>query len=369
MSAAEVLFKTVGPGVLCGITFPEWVKMLRQERATISPACFPRALSITAQSLQNSFLRLFESRPERALPSVTIQPPVFILGHWRSGTTFLHDLLTQDEQFGFPTTYQTSFPLTFLCSESWNAPLLDRLIPTHRPMDKMELGMASPQEDEFALCCLTRLSPWMAWVFPRQKARYIKFLSFRDAIPAQITQWKNAFIYFLKKVQLHDPRPLILKSPPHTARIKLLLQMFPDARFVHIHRHPFEVFQSSRHLFSTIVKWHRLQVDDGHDLNDWILQQYTEMHDCFFQDWPLIPSGQAVELNFASLERDPLGQLQKIYHALNFQGFETMKQKAEQLLHSRRHYQKNSHPALSPTEKKMVFNAWNRSFSHWQYAQ
>ena len=34
---------------------------------------------------------------------------------------------------------------------------------------------------------------------------------------------------------------MVLKSPVHVARVKLLLAMFPDAKFVYGHRHPLEV--------------------------------------------------------------------------------------------------------------------------------
>ena len=40
--------------------------------------------------------------------------PVFILGHWRSGTTLLHGLMAQDDQFAYPRIYQVSNPHSFL---------------------------------------------------------------------------------------------------------------------------------------------------------------------------------------------------------------------------------------------------------------
>ena len=37
------------------------------------------------------------------------------------------------------------------------------------------------------------------------------------------------------------PRPLLIKSPVHTARLRIWLKLFPNAKFVYIHRHPIEV--------------------------------------------------------------------------------------------------------------------------------
>src|SRR5260370_39855239 len=34
-----------------------------------------------------------------------VQPPIFILGHWRSRPTFLHELLGQDPRHRLPNTY------------------------------------------------------------------------------------------------------------------------------------------------------------------------------------------------------------------------------------------------------------------------
>src|SRR5437899_11077712 len=118
-------------------------------------------------------------------------------------------------------------------------------MPRCRPMEDMEMSLASPQEEEFAMCASTWKSPCMGCVFPRQREQFAKYLTFRGVAPTEIEEWRTAFDYFLRKLQLHEKRPFILKSPPHTARIPLLLEMFPAAKFVHIHRDPVAVFQSS----------------------------------------------------------------------------------------------------------------------------
>ena len=37
-------------------------------------------------------------------------PPVFIIGHWRSGTTYLHQLMVMDKRFAYPNTYDCMAP-------------------------------------------------------------------------------------------------------------------------------------------------------------------------------------------------------------------------------------------------------------------
>ena len=105
-----------------------------------------------------------------------------------------------------------------------------------------------PNEDEFATCAASLMSPYMLWSFPRCQARYERYLTFRDVPDAEVARWKNTLLRFVKKLTLKQDRPLLLKSPPHTCRIKLLLELFPDARFLHIHRDPYTVFQSTKHM-------------------------------------------------------------------------------------------------------------------------
>ena len=108
------------------------------------------------------------------------RPPLFILGHYRSGTTHLHNLLALDPQFAAPTFFQVLNPHTFLTTERWAAPVADRLVVRRRYQDEMALGAGVPSEDEFALCTMTGLSPYMGWYFPGDGlSDYDRYLTFR----------------------------------------------------------------------------------------------------------------------------------------------------------------------------------------------
>src|ERR1700678_3980419 len=120
-----------------------------------------------------------------------------------------------------PPFFQTLNPHTFLSSERWVAPVADRLIARRRYQDEMALGVGMPSEDEFATCTMTGLSPYVGWCFPEDGAGYDRYLTFRDAQESEIDRWKRALTMFLKKLTLRHERPLVLKSPPHTARIRL----------------------------------------------------------------------------------------------------------------------------------------------------
>jgi hypothetical protein len=368
MGWRDTLLTNFGPGLLAGITLRDWLRLLRDNRFGIIPSRLPRAMMITGQSIGNSLSGWYETRRYAAsLEGVTIPPPLFVLGHWRSGTTHLHNLLSVDERFAFPNNYQSLFPRTFLSTEAVHARMISWFFPKQRPMDNMEWNLQSPQEDEFALCVSSFKSPYLGWVFPRQRDHYDRYLTFRGVPDSEITQWREAFTLFLKKLTWKYQRPLILKSPPHTCRIKLLLQLFPRAKFVHIHRDPYAVFQSSRHLFQLCDVCESLQRPPQDDLDDWILRQYHEMYDAFFEERALIPEGHFHEVCFEELEADPVEQVRNTYEALGLPEFSQVEPVLRQYVGSISGYKKNEFPELPAELRAHIAEEWRQSFLEWGY--
>ena len=218
MAWRETILRTFGPGLLGGITVDHWVKLLRDNHFAVSPTCLNRAMAISLHSLQNSIYRRYEQwRYGPKLKDVAVQPPLFLLGHWRNGTTHLHNLMTVDERFAFANNYQVFYPHSFLSTEASASRLLAFFMPKRRPMDNVEWNLQSPQEDEFALCIASGKSPCMGWVFPRRQEHYDQYLTFRGVPPAEVACWQEAFRLFLKKLTWKYGRPLVLKSPPTPA--------------------------------------------------------------------------------------------------------------------------------------------------------
>ncbi len=369
MAWRETLLQSFGPGLLGGITIGKWVQLLIENRFSVSPSCWPRALTISLMSVPTSLLHWAdEIRFGRQLSEVTVPPPVFVLGHWRHGTTHLHNLLTIDQRFSFPNNYQCLFPNSFLTAEKLHSKAIDFFLPRQRPMDNVEWRMASPQEDEFAMCVTTFKSPCMGWVFPRQRDHYDKYLTMRDFSAGEVAEWKEAFLLFLKKLALLSRRPLILKSPPHTARIRLLLEMFPDARFVHIHRNPYDVFHSTRKTLKAVAEFHRLQrAPAAADVDDRILRTYRTMYDVYFEERGAIPEGQFCEVGFEQLEQDPIGQIRGIYKALQLPDFSEVHSEVQSYVSSIADYRKNSFPDLPEALRQRIAEDWQRSFQEWGY--
>jgi omega-hydroxy-beta-dihydromenaquinone-9 sulfotransferase len=362
---------SLGHNYLAGITAGDWWRLLAANHFAVDPAYWHRAAFITASSVINSFYRWREKRcfgPAIAKVEIT-KPPLFILGHWRSGTTHLHNLLALDtDQFAFANTYQVVNPHTFLTTEEANTRRFAFLVPNKRPMDNMALSFQTPQEDEFALLLGCFHSLYLGITFPRRETAYSKYLTFRGVSVDEIAEWKAAFLEFAKKLTFKYDRMLLFKSPPHTARIKLLLELFPEARFVHIHREPYTVFRSTQHFFDTAIWYTYLQRPNRALVDSGIVDRYTLLYDAFFQERGLIPAGRYHEMSFEELERHPIEQMRVLYERLGLANFERVESKMRAYLDSLTGYKKNEFGELPPPLKDAVAKAWRRSFEEWGYA-
>lgn len=369
LSWRERFLIACGPGVLAGITLIDWLKLLRENRFSVDFPYFPRAIATTFAAAANSVFAWYEKwRYGRKWKDVAVPPPLFVLGHWRSGTTHLHYLLGLDDRFACPNFYQVIYPHTFLSTEKKLSGLTAFLLPEYRAYDQVRLDLQVPCEDEFAMCVWGFMSLYLTGVFPRRTAHYDQFLTFRNAPPEAVEEWKSIMRLFLQKLTFQYGKPLILKSPAHTGRIKLLLEMFPDARFVHIHRDPYAVFQSSLHTFKTGLPFGRLQRTDKVDWSGRIIRQYKELYTAFFEERGLIAADHFHELAFEALEKDPIVEMRKLYEALGLPEFAKVESGLRTSVDSLSGYRKNTFPELAPEVRHRIADEWRRCFEEWGYA-
>lgn len=131
-----------------------------------------RILSPLAAVQDNKYQKLLAEKPLE-------NDPLFILGHWRSGTTFVHNIFAQDKHFGYTTTYQTVFPHLMMFGQPMFKKTMGWLMPDKRPTDNMELAPDLPQEEEFALSNMMPYSYYDFWYFPKRMMEYCdRFLTF-----------------------------------------------------------------------------------------------------------------------------------------------------------------------------------------------
>lgn len=372
MPIREAILRSIGTNMLSGITLGNWLRMLRDNRFAIDPRFWPRALLITLSSVPNSFVALAEQRRyARALESTKIQTPVFILGTWRSGTTHLHNLLSLDNRFGFPNVYQVTYPRTFLLTERTTAWFMNLCSPKQRPQDAVKIGAYEPQEDDFAMCSLSGQANLLGWAYPRNAPFYDRYATMENLSEEELTRWKAGYELFLKKLSYKFDRPLVLKSPANTGRVKTLLELFPDARFVHINRNPYDIFRSTKHTLHKAGPWWQLQNRNYHDdegIDAQVLEMVKTLYDRYFEQRSLIPSGRLHDMAFTDLERDPVGQIRKTYESLGLPDFAEVEPRLTGYVNSLAGYKKNSFSDLPDGLRKRVHQAWRPYFDAWGYA-
>ncbi len=301
------------------------------------------ALSISFISLANSVMAATSEKiyRKRTIATRIEQPPLFVIGHWRTGTTWLHELLVRDNRFTFPTTYQCMAPHHFLLTEKWLSPLVDWTMPSKRPMDDMPVGTSRPQEDEFALMNLGLGSPYLEWAFPNRNLRYDEYLSLQGLDPKIKDHWKSSFEYFVKQLNLNSPKRVVLKSPTHTARVATLLEIFPDARFVHVVRNPLKFIPSMIRMWTRMTDAMSLQIRRDPISVDRILDVFRQMYDQFEKDRSLIPSEHFFEVRYEDLVAQPLTQMELIYQKLGLGDFESARPAIAESLASGSGYKTN----------------------------
>lgn len=354
-----------------GMTANAWWNLLKKNDFRVSPVCLPQVITVTLFSPVNSLLGLIsELRYKRAIEAAKdIEPPVFIIGHWRSGTTYLHDLMACDPEFGYPTTYECLMPNHFLLTESLSRLWFGLFLPKTRPPDNVEVGFDKPQEDEFALCNMGLPSPLLSMAVPRKGPVDLEYLDLKSLAPERKQGWVDGFLWFIRRVAFRQNKRLVLKSPTHTARIETLLKLFPDARFIYISRNPYSIFPSTVHLWKSMNSTQGLQnpANDDPWLEDYVLDTFMHMFNRYEEDRKLIPHGQLAEITYEDLVRDPRGSLQRLYEELDLGDFERTRANVEAYLDNTRDYKTNDYE-LSDSQRDRIAERWAPYFEKFGYS-
>jgi hypothetical protein len=279
-----------------------WFPLLVRNRFAVSPRRVGMAVLLSGLTLFNLLFALIQTVFfRRRIGRTKIQEhPIFVIGHWRSGTTLLHELLVLDARHTYADTYDCFAPNHFLVSGWLIRPCLRFLLPARRPIDNMAAGWDHPQEDEFALCNMGVPSTYLTAAFPNCPPQYPEYLDLRHVPAAALQRWKDSLAWFLTCLTVRRPKRIVLKSPPHTCRIKVLLEMFPNAKFVHIVRDPYIIFPSTINLWKRLYRDEGLQVPTYEGLEEHVFHTLNRMYDAFEQDRRLIEAVRpAIEQYFA----------------------------------------------------------------------
>jgi len=341
-------------------------RRLWRHRQAIAFSQSAKVLHIMSWGLVTSALDRLQ-RMTIAPPGQELPAPLFAIGHWRSGTTLLHELLCLDERYGYPNNHACMNPHHFLISGKGMRMMPAGTAKYRRPMDEMTMGMDSPQEDEFALLALGAPSPYEAFIFPHAMMQLWRYCDISALSRQEQDRWSEVFMRFLRLVSLENKgRRLVLKSPTHTYRINMLLKLFPRAQFVHIVRNPYAVFASTLRMLRAMFALYALTPVDDNLLEDFVIQNGILMESCLARDLPLLSNASFVQLRHEDLVQEPEQMIKLVYDKLGLEGSAELQERVALYFRQRNDYRASGNK-LDQRQRALVAGAWESIFKKYGY--
>ncbi|SPM33211.1 sulfotransferase family protein [Mycobacterium rhizamassiliense] len=353
--------------VWIGCNFSAWARLLIRNRFAVHPSRWHYAVLYTFVSVGNSALGLLQRLVfgRRVANTVMAEAPIFVIGHWRTGTTLLHELLVLDERFVGPTGFECVAPQHFLLTERF-APLAGFMVSKHRAMDNMDSSLYHPQEDEFVWVMQGQPSPYLTLAFPNRPPEHERYLDLEQLTPQELAAWKRPLLRFVAQLYFRHRKTVVLKNPNHSFRIKVLLDVFPQAKFVHIVRDPYVVYPSSIHLLKSLSRVHSLQRPTFEGLDERVLETYVDLYRKVDEGRELVDPSRFYELRYEDLIADPEGQLGRLYEHLELGQFEQYLPRLREYLADHQDYRTNSYE-LTAAQRAAVDENWGAVIDRYGY--
>jgi omega-hydroxy-beta-dihydromenaquinone-9 sulfotransferase len=353
--------------IITGIRTGQLMKLLRIRGFTPTPRNIGRLLFILQNAFWASFFTWRENRVYGdKLKSYTVpDDPVFIIGHWRTGSTFLHQILALDPQFITPTLFQVSFPEGYLVSERYFRPVMGALV-KKRPMDNVRQGFDDPQEDEFALLKLTLDSPLLNVVFQVKPGYFMNDLQDFNPESEKKELWKSQIRSFCAKIHGGSGKTVLLKNPFHSLRIPLLYETFPGARFIHLRRHPYNVVASSLYLWKVIARDNQLKGKQSSPELKEVTEGLAKFYSVIEHDLAAIPHERQTEVSYEALEDDPVATVKGIYEELGLEFTSLFEDRIHSFMEKTKDFKKNSYD-FDDEHKALVYMLMRKQFDQYHY--
>ena len=360
-------FKIPPISPLLGATFSTFRKVLKGNR--VAPKYYFKMTTTIIVLGISSFFQVFDILflRRRANKFMIKEPPLFIIGHWRSGTTFLHNILTKDPSTGFVTTYQAVFPNN-LRSKWLFKTFMRTFMPSERPGDNMRISVNLPQEDEYALSNTTHLSYYHIFYFPtKYMSRYNDSIRFETLSENEKEAWKLNYRQIVSSALINTKgNRAVLKNPVNTGRMLTLIEIFPDAKFVFVVRNPIVVYLSSMKFFSQLFPTVNLESFSYEDISNMILDIYDKLMKDYLLDKKSAPQDNIIEIKYEVLQQNPISKIETIYSRFGYGGFKELLPVFQEYLDSQNGHKKDSY-TIGKEELDKVAARFDFAMKHWDY--
>lgn len=278
---------------------------------------------------------------------IITQSPIFILGHYRSGTTYLQRLFSFDSRFGHMSVIQQVAPELMLLYEKPLTKIMQwvsNLFKAQNHFHRVQHDWSYPGEEDIALMSLlSKYSATWALMFPKKfKNHFNQSIHLNDSFEKD--KWRQDYTYLLNKISLKNrQKQLVLKSPPNTGRINKLKELFPDAKFVFISRNPYELFASMKRLWLVTINYHSLGSTKGIDIDELIFEGFEILLKAYLEQKVSLSQGELIEIDYQELVAYPVSAMSKIYSQLRLPEFELCKAPIERFAKIQKSYERLNH--------------------------
>jgi hypothetical protein len=293
--------------------------------------------------------------------------PLFILGHHRSGTTYLQKLISQNAQFVTPNLFDTVFPDMMVLGQKTIRPILNffcNRLKINMELHNHMLHMDFPGEEDVAM--LGQLNPYAfnwALMYPKDAELIMDntINNIQENLEAT-DYWKKDFIKLIKKLQfLHPGKELLLKSPPHMGRLKTLLGIFPEAKFIYIMRDPYTLYPSMKNFWK-INERYAFQGFPEDKFQNLISPTSKALFDGYFRYKSLIPKENLIEIKYEDFKKSPISYLEKIH--TSYPQYKMNSKNYEELLTSQASRKEIKERIVSDIDKSIVEKIWVRELKY-----
>lgn len=357
---------------LLGCRFDNWMRLIYENPITPENKKQVRFMSVT------SFFLGIPAFFEWLIFYIPIKrtklkkDPVYIVGHWRTGTTFLQNLLTRDPQFAWFDPIRTvSFNNCILMKRVLRFFMIKfKLLNGARPMDNLEYTLNLPMEEVFAQATISTQAIAHMLVFPDggNGVKYIETAFIDEQPEKKQKEWKKAYDYILKKVTyLNKGKQLLLKSPENTCRIGMLKKCYPGSKFINIYRDPYVTIMSTANMFKKEMALFCLNEKPTDEfIEDTIIDLFERIYRKTFNEFSAMPESEYIEICYEDFCKDPKSYVKQIYEHLGIEGYEEALPHFEAYLDSQKNYKKNSFK-LDPELRDKINSRLGFYFEHYGY--
>ncbi len=261
-----------------------------------------------------------------------IKQPIFIIGNFRSGTTFLHRLLLKDGQFTSFKAYEIYVTPSIVQRRLLQWVLwLNSFIgnPIRKIVDAVEnygakyshihnIRLTEAEEDDQLLFHIWSTYSLLAFFpFPKLIKNYIYYD--KDTSDDQKARDMTYYYDVLKRhIYASGGKRLISKNPPQSSKVRTLHQKFPDAKFINIVRNPLKVIPSSVSMFSAHCQTYG-DPEDEYTLQDTMIEQGKHWYLYPHQYLKRLPAEQYAVVRYKDLVEDPKAAIETIYQHFGIQ--------------------------------------------------